>query len=618
MIDNFLLVVYYLVFLTSMSFVGRFVQRSVIKQTSSHFVECFVTSLAFGVVIYSAVFVYLGMFGVLNRNVLVFFFITPTVLRIVSLKKISIKIPWSLVKLFVKDGSFFLLLTLPLIAFLFIYPTSWDALAYHLTLPKIFLREKSLVFYPWFPESAYVIGIQTLFGYAEALGEVRLSNFITFGFFALTLVYLLKGMGELLSRRTSLVAAALFAGIPFIYTEVAISPYVDYPLAFFFLVATSHLIKGIKLAKKEYFISALTFALFTTFVKYTGIIFFATVLSVTFYIALRSKKFNIDYLRLLYSKQVFFLLLTALPVIFWYVRNYLVTRNPFYPYLNDVFKGLFYNPEFYVSNTTVIKAVNPLVRQSFANLISGRVTSDSLEILSPIFGAFLLMLGLLVGFATFLKVNTWKRVLFIVCLVFILATWFQVGLGALRYYIPVIALLAITISAALLDDIPNIYRINQRLTRIFLCTLLLVQLLFLVNRAKLFFKYNFPIALASVFSSSEAANKLYLQDNYEAINYVNQDPQIAKQKVLIMFDNRTYYFNHPFIYGHPDVFFGSVVGYDLSLERLRHEKVKYVFESSTWGYPRGFDIESYNKFKEEYTTLYKDLGNIKIYIIANL
>jgi len=614
MLNNLFLPFFYFAFLVSATSIGSMVSKHLLRLNPYNTIERFIYNFALGCIFYSLIFVYLGALGVLSGELLLIAFFTPCLVAGLSLKKILPPI-FEFALIHFKDIRLILLLTLPLIAFLFIYPTSWDALAYHLSLPKMYINQNLLTFYPWFPESAYVIGIQSLFGYAEALGEIRLSNFITFGFFTLSLLYILFGLRDLFDQRTLGVAVLLFLLTPFTYSEVAVTPYVDYPFAFFVLVATASLAKAVKKNNSSYLMFALLVSIFASFIKYTGLIFLSSsFILILLHVLLNKQRSKL--LRNLFSgRGIIAALFVFLPVIYWYLRNFLNTKNPVYPYFNNVFKGLFFDPADYVSITDSIKTLNPITNQNLPSLVLDGITSSDLDIFASFYYAFFLCLTLIFCVLAFNRSNRWMRYFLISCFAFIVFTSVQVGFGALRYFIPILPIASVIVAWAFLNFLPKAAKLKINLFKDIIAFLILCQFVFFLNKSTQFLKFNFPIAFGSTISEDKAVEKLFLQDNYYAIDFLNSDKEILGEKILIMFDNRTYYYDMDFVYGHPDVFFGKGRGYEKTLSELKVSRPNYIVESSNWGYPNKFDLKTYNTFKKNNAVLYKDFNNIKIYRI---
>jgi len=133
---NFVLIFIYLLFLVSTICVGSIISR-VFRLEFESVSERYFFRFVFGCVFFSYLFLLLGALHLLYSQILLAFYLIPLIYPFLFLfgrKRIN----------FSKENIFPLLLLifilLPIVPYLFLYPYSWDTLAYHIALPKLNLE----------------------------------------------------------------------------------------------------------------------------------------------------------------------------------------------------------------------------------------------------------------------------------------------------------------------------------------------------------------------------------------------------------------------------------------------------------------------------------------------
>ena len=123
------------------------------------------------------------------------------------------------------------------------------------------------------------------------------------------------------------------------------------------------------------------------------------------------------------------------------------------------------------------------------------------------------------------------------------------------------------------------------------------------QRGKFYTNFS-KVELLSYFSSNKAKKSLVAQDNYKAIEFMNINLDKSKNKVLVLFDNRFYYLNTPFIYGNPEI--GGIISNPNTknafevYEKLRILGVTHIYENTNWGIHPNIREDIYNNFKKDF------------------
>ena len=237
---NIYLIIYYLVYLVAVFTVGPlFLKFLNIKFGSK--VERWVFEFALGNLVYSLIFIYLGIFHLLYAKLLLVFYLLPSFLLVKRLLfgqlklniafniKKFLKYRWETLEVFI--FLFLFTMFLPIVPHIFAFPTSWDPLAYHLVLPKIYLQDHFFSFYSWLSQTSLPIGIESLFAYGELVGDPRISNMIVFTFLLLLVIFIVYGLRSIFPRSVLFLALILFLYKRILFTPVSFNGYVDFPFA---------------------------------------------------------------------------------------------------------------------------------------------------------------------------------------------------------------------------------------------------------------------------------------------------------------------------------------------------------------------------------------------------
>ena len=228
-------------------------------------------------------------------------------------------------------------LLLPL-ALLAASPTvSWDASAYHLTLPRLYLEHGGFRPVEFNVYSNWPLGTEMLFLLALALLGPGLAKLLHFGFGLLVLWTLALGLreldpGEATPGRTARgwLAAAFFLANGVVLFEMRVA-YVDLALAFYFLAAFLFLLRYQRdptTGRSALFAAGLACGLLAS-TKVSGIAAVA-ILAVLLLGSLRKSPRDLAF---------YFALPTLLLWLPWPARSTFLTGNPFYPLLYGWFGG---------------------------------------------------------------------------------------------------------------------------------------------------------------------------------------------------------------------------------------------------------------------------------------
>ena len=209
---------------------------------------------------------------------------------------------------------------------------SFDALWYHLTLPKIFLQNQNLfhipgglLYYSDMPKLIDMFYISSL-----SFGNEILAKFIHFIFGLLTLFALYKLSRKFVSEKLALLVVLIFYSNLVVGWE-SITAYIDLGRTFFEVVALYQFFIWLDKKKTINLIMAacmVGFAISSKLVAISSILIFIPLIAL---FLIRKKRHNVYIL----NKILIFTLFALLIPLPWFIFSYLNTGNPVYPFFSS-------------------------------------------------------------------------------------------------------------------------------------------------------------------------------------------------------------------------------------------------------------------------------------------
>ncbi len=241
------------------------------------------------------------------------------------------------------DFAFFMLIGILLFILSTVFPYYKDELVYHLEVPRQFWINGGFIelkrnFYSYFPEGIENIYLIFL---SKKLFYPQISRFIHSIFLILTGLTLSILLEEIKEKYLFILFFFLTPTL-FITSTYA---YIDSALMFFFFMG----IYSYKKFKNPLYI--LFFALLLPGIKYTGI-FYSMLLILLFLIKLKEEK-----VKIFEFKKLSILISPLLFTIPFYIKNFILTGNPLFPFYAKIFgnKNPFWNMELDASFTGFLK-----------------------------------------------------------------------------------------------------------------------------------------------------------------------------------------------------------------------------------------------------------------------
>jgi hypothetical protein len=444
-------------------------------------------------------------------------------------------------------------------------PISRDALVHHLAIPKLWLRHGGFYETPWANYSYYPMNINLLYLVCLYFKNDIAPKFIhlAFGLGTGWLIYLyLKKKYDL---NWALLGFVIFITTP-IVIWLSTSAYIDLGMTFFTTASVLAFIRWRDLEYRQYkwlFISSLCMGI-AIGSKYNALI--ALLILNTILMLSYVRDTNRQMAALKYG--ILFFTIAALIASPWYLKNYLLTENPFYPLFKSLFKSLSHKPVQEVVHGQAIEKIGRIGFFKMREVLYGETFWDTLLIPLRMFfqgedNSYQYFQGVLnpvlIVFSPFVLLNKkYKRdkLLFAsFSVLFIFMAYFLTE-KQVRYILPVLPFLAI-IAVMGIKDLDDILKQGSNFTflrfqgnfgnmaRIVLfagvATLFTFNFIYLKNRMNKI--KPFPYVLRQETRGDFLRRNLL---DYPAVEYINMNlPDDAK--ILTMFlGRRGYYIERPY------------------------------------------------------------------------
>lgn len=479
-------------------------------------------TLAFLIGIYSYIILFLGFAGWLYKPVIIFVTLLY-ILFAVLYKDTYLRIPIKGIGRTYKADSVTLVALLLIIALLGIAflgalapELAFDALWYHLTLPKIYLQHHAVVFIPGGLLSYSTFPKLTEMYYVTALafGNEILAKLIHFSFGILTGVTVYLFAQRFVTKRFALLAALLFFSNLAVAWEMT-TAYIDLARAFFETIAFWSFLEWYKGKRKQWFVMS---AFFLGFAIATKLIAAGSLL---LYIVLLSRIMWGRWKTLAQYIAEYMLIAFFVPLP-WLMFSYYYTGNPFFPLLSS-----YYHVGFSWS------LLNPL------NVFTGIFTlfTNSADPIQPI---YLLVLPLL--FPVWKKLSSELKFVSIYAVVSLFVWYITPQTGGGRFFLPYLPVWSIFVVALI-----EVYEANKIIFRTALSCILFLAVVSVLYRGIATVKY-LPVDFGLQAKQTFLSNHLNFSygDFYDTDNYFHST-LLPQDKVLLYGFHNLYYVDFPFI-----------------------------------------------------------------------
>lgn len=527
---------YFLAFMSVLFSLGRRLLR--LFRLRIDFMEEVIFGMCLGYFIIGYITFFLGMFGLIYKPIFLTLFLVGIFISLFDIKYIMQNIK----KMFSDFDFGFNLKSILFILLLFFLiinlipamapPWTWMGISYHLAVPKIYMREHSIVYIPSILHSNFPLftAMLNLFGlvlYNDIFLELIAYSFnitlilaiISFskrffdlkvGLFAALVFFLMPNVMENTTNFASDIANALFCFLAF------------YAFVFWFnelnlrWLILSSIMMGLALSTK--YLAAIAFL----------ILLFFLVIKLIF---IKHKKKLYKFISLFLFSIISFLVFAP-----WLIKNYIYTGNPIYPFFYSLLGGK------YLTETTMVYLSTPTFKLNFLNyiLLPWNFTMFASKFpgimsVGPIFLAFIPLL---------LLFKNKKNVVITLSLIFsffAITLWFFVGSHYIRYILFAFTFLSI-ISAFVISELISY---KSRVVNFFILIALFSSLVF---NSILWMGMNlkvFPVVFG-LESKEYFYDKLKDHNLYDASQFINKN-SASNSKIFLVNDNRGYFLDRDFV-----------------------------------------------------------------------
>ena len=393
---------------------------------------------------------------------------------------------------------------------------SYDALWYHLTIPKIFLENHSifhipggLFYYSDMPKLTEMLYIPAL-----AINNEILAKLIHFSFGILALFALYKVSQSFLSKSYSVLTCLIFYSNLVVGWE-SISAYIDLSRTFYEIMTVWGFINYLESNKKRWLVITglmLGFAISAKLLALGSLLIIVLLLILKYFKKRKNSLSDIFYI----ITPAFFV---SLP---WFILSYINTRNPIFPFFSSFY-------DFGIN----IHLLNPF------NFVKDlwNLFMYSADPISPV---YILFLPLIVIF--YKKLNQNAKIIAVYSLISLLIWYITPRTGGGRFILPYLPAYSI-LAAASIGIMPI-----KRLSKFLVSFIVIVSAISIVYRGFANIKY-LPVVFLKQ-SKNEFLNKnlnFSYGDFYDIDSYFKNKIKKA-DKVLIFGGHNLYYVYFPFVH----------------------------------------------------------------------
>jgi 4-amino-4-deoxy-L-arabinose transferase-like glycosyltransferase len=446
-----------------------------------------------------------------------------------------------------------------LLAGTFTPPISYDGLAYHLGVPKIYIKEHGIIPLPYHVYSNFPFNMEMLFAYSILLtGNEILAKMFHFLTAILTCFALYSFGKKYLNREIGLLSAVVFINIPLV-GHLSSLCYNDLGLTLFIFLAFFAFINWSSSSEEEKPRWLLLCGILTGLAigtKFSAVIFLFVFLSLSIAIESAFNKTHERRIRRATKNLAIFAGLTFCAFLPWMVKNAIITGNPVFPFLLPVFSGgnwdmsryqrfatvhlptIFTPKEFFLQIWTLLPS--PMLGLPFVFVFPIAFLLKKISARPPANG---LLASFIAGWRAGLhQANGNARIkIFVIYAIYYYVIWFFFSHRVDRFILPLYAFLSLIVAYTVFNLPKNL----KILTGCFLGIFMVFNLLLLIMLSE-------SIGAGAAFSGIENKEE-YLEEKlyyYPAISYINNELPDSS-KILFIGDNQTYYCEKPLLSNSP-------------------------------------------------------------------
>ena len=210
--------------------------------------------------------------------------------------------------------------------------SDYDTLSYHLSVPKLYLHHGGIYYIDFTSHSNFPFLMEMLYIPGLALGSPVAAKLMNYWVGVLLVASVWVLVRKHLHEKAALLAALAFAGMPIVLWE-ATTAYVDLATALYSVLCIHLLLNYFDTNDSRFLVGSAIAAGFAASTKMTGLALIPLI--VVWLIAHRfaeQKKFEL-------KRVLMFIGIALLVCSPWYIKSFVYTGNPVYPFFYSVFGG---------------------------------------------------------------------------------------------------------------------------------------------------------------------------------------------------------------------------------------------------------------------------------------
>lgn len=445
-------------------------------------------------------------------------------------------------------------------------PFLWDELYYNIAIPKIYARHHQIIPLDSIWTSNFPFNINILFSIGLILKNAQLAKLFMLAYGTLLALAIFSFARRYFDIRTGLISMLVFYTMPMISAHIT-STYIDIGIAFYVFLAFYALIMWMyNNGKNWFFLSAIMSGL-SIASKHTALYYLPVIFVFITYKLLFKEKKNIFRYALFIGFYFTICFLLASP---WYIKSYVYTDNPIWPFGYSIFGGKYLDDDVnsILTGSSYNNAIGEKSLAYYITFLWQSTMNSSQHNLTLGYGViFLAFIPLLI----FLKKNNDVMKYLIMYSLVSFTIWFF-GRQVLRYLLiyPILSIIAGTVIVLLLKQ----KKLGKIITLLLIFTIIFNSTIwFGINYKK------FPYIL-NLESEEDFYAKLDNHNGYRAFKYLNQHAS-KDSKLLLFRETRGYFSEIDYFFSDPKL--QKVINYkelengEDMYKRLKELGIDFVF-----------------------------------------
>jgi 4-amino-4-deoxy-L-arabinose transferase-like glycosyltransferase len=439
--------------------------------------------------------------------------------------------------------------------------TFWDAAIYHLAAVKIYIQNHQIIPIPDMFESNFPFTMEMLFMLGILIRGEILANLLHCFISILSILTIYCFCRKYLCPRIGLLAAAIFYATPAVNSNVG-QALGDMGLVFCALLAIYAFFDWLDNSKNNRLLLAAIFSGICSGIKHSGLIISFLLIS-----GMMFKMFFVEREKVaIIFKNIFLFTIILLAIVSpWYLKSYIYTGNPLFPFFYEFFLGAkMANPTIMVgTSSSTLHSVKDIVLFPWNFNMQLQRFGGWSHAYGPLYLMFIPCLWALT------KIERRIKYLLIYSLGYI-GVWMFMSAQNNRHFLPCFALLSIVVTYAI-DRLTAQDKFMRQIILAAVGMILCVNLLLLLGQTY----FRIPAALGLQSREDFLSKRV---NSYEAIEYINHN--LSDSEKVLLLEPRGYYCDRPYIRGGPQ--FQTIIDYTSfansgqMLNRLRQLKITHI------------------------------------------